>query len=217
MVNSQWLIATLLIILYSQSYFVLHISCLFRGSHRSFFIQLQFGLYITTTARKPGANLHRGFHYNPAADGLLNFIQQLIHQHPKNNCIKICATKRLHIYLQPNSCATKKDNYMRRDIFQAIADPTRRAIIALIALQSMKPNAIADNFHSTRQSVSKHLRILTECELVKQEQQGREIYYSLEIKKLKEVDKWLNQFRKLWETRFNQLDNVLSTMKKQKK
>jgi DNA-binding transcriptional ArsR family regulator len=106
---------------------------------------------------------------------------------------------------------------MRRDIFQAIADPTRRAIIALIALQSMTPNAIADNFHSTRQSVSKHLRILTECELVKQEQQGREIYYSLEIKKLKEVDKWLDQFRKLWETRFNQLDNVLSTMKKQKK
>jgi DNA-binding transcriptional ArsR family regulator len=106
---------------------------------------------------------------------------------------------------------------MRRDIFQAIADPTRRAIIALIALQAMTPNAIADNFHSTRQSVSKHLRILTECQLVKQEQQGREIYYSLEIKKLKEVDKWLNQFRKLWETRFNQLDNVLSTMKKQKK
>src|SRR3954454_17348309 len=105
-----------------------------------------------------------------------------------------------------------KSNNMRRDIFQAIADPTRRAIITLIALQSMTPNAIADNFHSTRQSVSKHLRILTECELVKQEQQGREIYYSLEIKKLKEVDKWLDQFRKLWETRFNQLDNVLSTM-----
>jgi DNA-binding transcriptional ArsR family regulator len=111
----------------------------------------------------------------------------------------------------------KKYNFMRRDNFQAIADPTRRAIIALIAIQSMTPNAIADNFHSTRQSVSKHLRILTECELVKQEQQGREIYYSLEIKKLKEVDKWLNQFRKLWETRFNQLDKVLSTMKKQKK
>jgi len=106
---------------------------------------------------------------------------------------------------------------MRRDIFQAIADPTRRAIIALIALQAMTPNAIAENFHTTRQAVSKHLRILTECELVKQEQQGREIYYSLEIKKLKEVDKWLNQFRKLWETRFNQLDKVLSTMKKQKK
>ena len=106
---------------------------------------------------------------------------------------------------------------MRRDIFQAIADPTRRAIITLIALQAMTPNAIADNFNTTRQAISKHLRILTECELVKQQQQGREIYYSLEIKKLKEVDKWLNQFRKLWETRFNQLDNVLATMKKQKK
>jgi DNA-binding transcriptional ArsR family regulator len=106
---------------------------------------------------------------------------------------------------------------MRRDIFQAIADPTRRAIIALIALQAMTPNAIADNFHSTRQSVSKHLRILTECELVKQEQQGREIYYSLQINKMKEIDKWLEQYRKIWENRFNQLDNVLSTMKKQKK
>lgn len=106
---------------------------------------------------------------------------------------------------------------MRRDIFQAIADPTRRAIIALIALQAMTPNAIADNFSTSRQSVSKHLRILTECELVKQEQQGREIYYSLEIDKMKEIDKWLDQYRKIWETRFNQLDNVLSTLKKQKK
>ena len=106
---------------------------------------------------------------------------------------------------------------MRRDIFQAIADPTRRAIITLIAVQAMTPNAIAENFNTTRQSVSKHLRILTECELVKQKQEGREIYYSLEIQKMKEIDKWLNQFRKLWETKFNQLDNVLSNMKKQKK
>lgn len=106
---------------------------------------------------------------------------------------------------------------MRRDIFQAIADPTRRAIIALIALQAMTPNAIADNFNTSRQAVSKHLRILTECELVKQEQQGREIYYSLEVEKMKEIDKWLNQFRKIWETRFNQLDKVLSTIKKTKK
>lgn len=106
---------------------------------------------------------------------------------------------------------------MRRDIFQAIADPTRRAIIALIAMQAMTPNAIADNFNTTRQSVSKHLRILTECELVKQEQQGREIYYSLEIEKMKEVDEWINQFRKIWETRYNQLDDLLLTIKKQKK
>ena len=106
---------------------------------------------------------------------------------------------------------------MRRDIFQAIADPTRRAIIALIAIQAMTPNAIAENFNTTRQAVSKHLRILTECDLVKQQQQGREIYYSLEIEKMKEIDKWLDQFRKIWETQFNQLDKVLSTMKKQKK
>lgn len=106
---------------------------------------------------------------------------------------------------------------MRRDVFQAIADPTRRAIITLIALQAMTPNAIAENFHTTRQSVSKHLRILTECEVVKQEQRGREIYYQLEVKKLKEMDRWIEQFRKLWETRFNQLDTVLSKMKKQKK
>ena len=103
---------------------------------------------------------------------------------------------------------------MRRDIFQAIADPTRRAIIALIALQAMTPNAIAENFNTTRQAVSKHLRILTECELVKQEQQGREIYYSLEIDKMKEIDKWLEQYRKIWETRFSQLDKLLATKKK---
>jgi DNA-binding transcriptional ArsR family regulator len=106
---------------------------------------------------------------------------------------------------------------MRRDIFQAIADPTRRAIIVLIAAQAMTPNALAEHFDMTRQAVSKHLRILTECDLVKQDYQGREIYYQLEINKIKEIDKWLDQFRKLWETRFNQLDNVLSTMKKNKK
>jgi DNA-binding transcriptional ArsR family regulator len=102
---------------------------------------------------------------------------------------------------------------MRRDIFQAIADPTRRAIIALIALQAMTPNTIAENFNTTRQAVSKHLRILTECQLVKQEQQGREIYYSLEIEKMKEMDNWLAQFREIWETRFNQLDDVLLNFK----
>ncbi|MBO0948405.1 ArsR/SmtB family transcription factor [Fibrella forsythiae] len=104
---------------------------------------------------------------------------------------------------------------MRRDIFQAIADPTRRAIIALIALQAMTPNDIADNFNTTRQAVSKHLRILTECELVKQEPQGREIYYSLEIDKLKEIDNWIAQYRAIWETRFNQLDDVLTSIKQQ--
>ena len=106
---------------------------------------------------------------------------------------------------------------MKRDIFQAIADPTRRAIIALIALQAMTPNALAENFHTTRQAVSKHLRILTECELVVQEQKGREIYYSLEIEKMKEIDKWLEQYRKIWETRINQLDDLLAAIKKQEK
>lgn len=105
----------------------------------------------------------------------------------------------------------------RRDIFQAIADPTRRAIIALIAMQAMTPNALAEHFHTSRQAVSRHIKVLTECELVKQEQQGREIYYQLEIKKMKEIDRWLEQFRKIWENQFNQLDKVLSTMKNNRK
>lgn len=105
----------------------------------------------------------------------------------------------------------------RRDIFQAIVDPTRRAIITLIALQAMTPNAIAEHFDTTRQAVSKHLRILTECELVTQKQQGREIYYQLEIDKIKEIDQWLAQFREIWEARFNQLDEVLATLKNLKK
>src|SRR6187399_918982 len=106
---------------------------------------------------------------------------------------------------------------MRRDIFQAIADPTRRAIIALIALQAMTPNAIAEHFDTTRQAVSKHLRILTECELVSQEQKGREIYYSLEIEKMKEIDQWLEQYRKIWESRFEELDVLLAELKQQEK
>lgn len=101
---------------------------------------------------------------------------------------------------------------MRRDIFQAIADPTRRAIITLITVQAMTPNAISEHFNTTRQSVSKHLRILTECELIKQEQRGREIYYQLEIDKMKEIDKWLEQFRKIWEDRFDNLDKLLAKM-----
>ena len=102
---------------------------------------------------------------------------------------------------------------MRRDVFQAIADPTRRAIIALIALHAMTPNALAEHFDTSRQAVSKHLRILTECQLVKQEVKGREIYYQLEVSKMKEIDKWLEQFRKIWEGRFSELDNVLLTLK----
>ena len=106
---------------------------------------------------------------------------------------------------------------MRRDVFQAIADPTRRAIILLIAVQAMTPNAIAEHFDTTRQAVSKHLRILTECQLVKQKQSGREIYYQLNETKLKEIDKWLEQFRKIWETRFDQLDKILLITKSNKR
>lgn len=106
---------------------------------------------------------------------------------------------------------------MRRDVFQAIADPTRRAIIALIAVQAMTPNALAEHFHTSRQAVSKHLRILTECELVSQDQQGREIYYRLEIDKMKEIDEWLEQYRRIWESRFEQLDLLLTEIKQQEK
>ena len=97
--------------------------------------------------------------------------------------------------MQPIGCILAPVE-MKRDVFQAIADPTRRAIIALIALQAMTPNALAEHFSTTRQAVSKHLRILTECELVTSEQRGREIYYKLEIDKMKEVDEWLEQYRR---------------------
>lgn len=106
---------------------------------------------------------------------------------------------------------------MRRDIYQAIADPTRRAILGLLVVQAMTPNALAEHFDISRQGVSNHIKILTECELVKQEQLGREIYYSLEVKKMKEIDKWLEQFRKAWENQFEQLDEILLKMKKSKK
>jgi DNA-binding transcriptional ArsR family regulator len=106
---------------------------------------------------------------------------------------------------------------MKRDVFQAIADPTRRAIIALVAIQAMTPNALAEHFDTSRQAVSKHLRILTECELISQEQRGREIYYSLEIDKMKEIDEWLEQYRKIWESRYAQLDTLLTELKEQEK
>jgi len=105
----------------------------------------------------------------------------------------------------------------RRDIFQAIADPTRRAIIMLLAVGAMTPNAIAEHFDSSRQAVSKHLQILTECEILKQEQQGREIHYHLNADKMKEIEKWLEQFRQLLAKRFNQLDEVLKQLKNNRK
>src|SRR6188508_2300443 len=88
---------------------------------------------------------------------------------------------------------------MKRDIFQAIADPTRRAILSLIALQAMTPNAIAEHFESTRQAVSKHIKILSECDLLEESKSGREIYYHFNAGKMKEVDDWLEQFRAMWE------------------
>ena len=106
---------------------------------------------------------------------------------------------------------------MRRDVFQAIADPTRRAILSLIALQAMTPNAIAENFDSSRQAVSKHIKVLVECELLEQQQQGREIFYHFNAQKMKEVDQWLEQFRGIWESRFNNLDEVLKNLKSKKK
>lgn len=105
----------------------------------------------------------------------------------------------------------------RRDVFQAIADPTRRAILVLLAAQAMTPNAVAEHFKSSRQAVSNHIKILTECELVKQEHKGREIYYHINALKINEIDNWLEQFRKIFETQFSQLDQVLSTIKNQKK
>jgi len=106
---------------------------------------------------------------------------------------------------------------MRRDIFQAIADPTRRAIILLLAVQAMTPNAIAEHFNSSRQAVSKHIQILSECELVNQEHQGREIYYHLNADKMKEIEKWIEEFKKLLAKRFEQLDEVLAQLKSKKK
>lgn len=135
-------------------------------------------------------------------------------------CLKIPGKK----FAQPNSCAyicnrtvaNKIISTMRRDVFQGIADPTRRAILGLIVLQAMTPNALAEHFDCSRQAVSKHIKILTECELVKQEYSGREIYCHLNTKKMKEVDKWLEPFRAQWESRFEQLDNVLKTIKTKK-
>jgi DNA-binding transcriptional ArsR family regulator len=106
---------------------------------------------------------------------------------------------------------------MRRDVFQGIADPTRRAIIALISLHAMTPNALAEHFDTTRQAVSKHLRILAECELIRQEQVGREIFYHFNPDKIKEVADFIEPFRQMWEKKFNQLERVLGNLKGKKR
>jgi len=102
---------------------------------------------------------------------------------------------------------------LRRDVFQAIADPTRRAIIALVALQALTPTAIAENFDSSRQTISKHIQILTACELLKQEQTGREIYYHLNPRKMKEIADFIEPYRQLWDKRFNKLEAVMKKYK----
>ncbi len=101
---------------------------------------------------------------------------------------------------------------IRRDIYQAIADPTRRAILMLLTVGAMTPNAIAGHFGSSRQAVSKHIQILAECGAIDQDPRGREIYYQLNMEKMKEIDHWMEAFRKLWETRFNQLDDLLKDL-----
>ena len=102
---------------------------------------------------------------------------------------------------------------MRRDVFQAIADPTRRAIIGLIAPGAMTPNALSEHFDTSRQAVSKHLKILTECEIIRQEQSGREIYYHFNPKKMREIADFIEPFRQMWETKFNKLEAVMKEYK----
>lgn len=105
----------------------------------------------------------------------------------------------------------------RRDVFQAIADPTRRAILALVALQALTPGAIAEKFDSARQTISKHIQILTECELLKQTQSGREIYYHFNPQKMKEIADWVEPYRKLWEGRMDAIGDLLMEMNTQKR
>ena len=105
---------------------------------------------------------------------------------------------------------------LRRDVFQAIADPTRRAILLLVASQSMTAGAIAANFDTARPTVSKHLQILTECELLEPEQSGREIRYQVNAKKMNEVAEFIEPFRKMWDDRFNNLEAVLKKYKNNK-
>jgi DNA-binding transcriptional ArsR family regulator len=106
---------------------------------------------------------------------------------------------------------------LRRDVFQAIADPTRRAILTLVAAQAMTPGAIAEEFDSSRQTVSKHIQILCECELLTQEQQGRVIYYHFNAKRMREVGDFVEPFRQMWETRFKRMDNIVERLKKEKR
>src|SRR3954447_12606519 len=105
---------------------------------------------------------------------------------------------------------------LRRDVFQAIADPTRRAILLLVASQSMTAGAIASNSDTARPTVSKHLQILTECELLEQEQNGGEIHYHLNPQKIKEIADFVEPFRKMWDDRFDKLETIMKKYKSPK-
>jgi DNA-binding transcriptional ArsR family regulator len=130
----------------------------------------------------------------------------------EKKCKKILRSQMTSLYLQSNNCTME----IRRDVFQAIADPTRRAILNLVAIQAMTPGTIAENFDSSRQTISKHIKILTECELLDQKQNGREIYYYINPKKIKEVADFIEPFRQMWDDRFNKLENIMKNYKTKK-
>jgi DNA-binding transcriptional ArsR family regulator len=133
----------------------------------------------------------------------------------KNILQKACTTEKLHINLQPISCIENFIN-MRRDVFQAIADPTRREIIGVVARQSLNLNSVAETFDISRQAVSKHIRILTECGLIVIRKQGRESYCVARLEKLGEVASWVEQYRQVWEHKFDALDNLLIKLQQNK-
>lgn len=125
------------------------------------------------------------------------------------------------LFAQLNGCIIFAVKWLRkmefrRDVFQAIADPTRRAILGLVALQAMTPGAIADNFASKRQTISKHIQILYECDLLRQTQKGREIHYQINALKMKEIADWIAPYKQLWESRFDALEDLLKEMQNEK-
>lgn len=124
----------------------------------------------------------------------------------------ICVVIWLHLYLKSNDYIMN----LRRDVFQAIADPTRRAILLLVASQTMTAGAIASNFNTARPTISKHLQILTACELLEQTQSGREVHYYINAKKMKEVSDFIENFRNMWDDRFNKLEDVMKNYSQNK-
>lgn len=138
-------------------------------------------------------------------------VVRLLTLHKKNPKDFFCATERLHIF------ATKRLHFMRRDVFQGIADPTRREILHMISKQSLNVNAVASNFDVSRTAIYKHLKILTECGLVMITQQGRERYCEAKLQKLSEVSDWVEQYRQLWSQRLDNLESYLNELQSKKK